>query len=331
MDFVLNNVGNTCYFNTGIQCLLNCPGFLDIFKDDHKGDLFASLKRFVSIVSNDNHEKATINNELKSLLKTSQSVFKGKLNVLAQNDLCEFILLLFDSLNEGMKNESLTNDTIRDICDNKETNKFDIICMQHWIRNIKTEYNTLNKNTSFLHISQIKCQCSKTHNNYEFNNNFQLDIQYSDNLYDCIRLFMRSVYLNCNDKDDTIEWKCDVCNKQERSKRVNVFWKLPKILIIFLKRFILTGSGFVKLNKTIDIPLELDMNKYALREGIDFTYSLKSVGCHIGRINFGHYYSVLKKENEWVLVDDDNRKVIENVKDYIDNSGYMLIYELNSS
>lgn len=71
----------------------------------------------------------------------------------------------------------------------------------------------------------------------------------------------------------------------------------PKILIINLKRFIF-GIDYAKKNKKhIDIPFELNLNKYLLVpcfETAMSTYSLYAIVSHSGSINFGHYIAFVK-------------------------------------
>ena len=79
------------------------------------------------------------------------------------------------------------------------------------------------------------------------------------------------------------------------------FWKLPKILIIFLKRY---NNSNMKLNSNIDFPLtDLDMSKYVLGYNKSkYIYDLYAVSNHVGGSFGGHYYAYCKNnDNNWII------------------------------
>ena len=73
---------------------------------------------------------------------------------------------------------------------------------------------------------------------------------------DCLRTFTEQEVLdgeNC--------WKCPKCKKYRRaSKRLSIF-RLPKILVVHLKRFgrDAIDGPLVKIGCPVDFPLELDL------------------------------------------------------------------------
>ena len=104
------------------------------------------------------------------------------------------------------------------------------------------------------------------------------------------------------------------------------FWKLPKVLIIVLKRF---GNDGIKKTNLINFPFELDLCKYCIgyRKNT-FKYDLISVANHDGSLNGGHYYSYVKNLNgKWYNYNDTN--VSEMSKSEIQtSSAYCLFYQL---
>ena len=163
-----------------------------------------------------------------------------------------------------------------------------------------------------------------------FNNTLQLDITDCTNLVQCLNQYVKSVYFNKSDDENSIEWTCDACNKQQLSKKVTTFWQFPNMLIIFLKRFVMNNSGrLVKLNHEILFPEVIDMKKYILNSSISSEYNLKSIGCHVGRLHFGHYYALLKKNNTWFNLDDEEKSELKELSPDAYRDGYMLVYELD--
>ena len=333
MDFTLDNLGNTCYFNTTIQCLFNFPEFLSLLQGD--GEITKLMKTLMNSVNKKDQEG--INCSLKDLLVGFQSKIENKMRVFAQNDLCEFILLLFDVLTNEMKITLSTDETKKlkqdltkkfNTITSKTIRNFNLICAHKWVDHFRKEYNDLDYLTNFMSVSQIKCDCSKLHHNYEFNNTLQLDVTDCKSLVECLNQYVKSVTFNEADNENTIEWTCDACNKQQPSKKVITFWQFPKILIIFLKRFVMNSSGkFAKLNHEVYFPEEIDLNKYALNSCSSTNYKLKSIGCHVGRLNFGHYYALLKKSDDvWFQIDDENKNEIKELHPKAYRDGYMLVY-----
>jgi ubiquitin C-terminal hydrolase len=210
--------------------------------------------------------------------------------------------------------------------------------------------SSINLSTNSLYVSQIKCgACSKLHNNYEFQNGIHLDIGDCDDkkfsLYDCFDQSIKINILNNEKETELQEWKCDVCKEQFPSNKSFIFWNLPKVLIIFLKRFraIDNSGNFVKNKRVVDIPQILNMKKYVLNPEQHTMYKLTSAGCHIGSLDNGHYYSMIKKnsvtvdnveyKNVWFSADDDVIDPLNkydfndhsNLQDYLKNA-YILIY-----
>ena len=71
-------------------------------------------------------------------------------------------------------------------------------------------------------------------------------------LYQCFQEHTKSEIL----KDENAWFNEKTNQKQDIEKKI-IFWSLPQILIIHLKRFHFTGR---KINKNIIVPLSLDLN-----------------------------------------------------------------------
>ena len=110
------------------------------------------------------------------------------------------------------------------------------------------------------------------------------------------------------------------------SKKVN-FWKLPKSLIIFFKRYDNQGS---KLENFINFPLQnLDMSKYVV--GYDreqYKYDLYGVSNHVGNTMGGHYFAFVKNNDDKWYKFNDNIVTTLHIDKVITNMAYCLFYKL---
>ena len=138
-------------------------------------------------------------------------------------------------------------------------------------------------------------------------------------------------FSKCEKLDESNEWYCSKCKKHRRGYKQLEIFRLPRYLILQLKRF-KNQFGFFSNSKNsalVDFPLEgLNLNKYLVGpRNNDYIYDLISVSQHHGLSFGGHYTSVCKKENIWYKFDDEDVERIDK-KRIVDSSAYILIYKL---
>eukprot|EP00124_Ichthyophonus_hoferi_P000477 Ihof_evm7s18 gene=Ihof_evmTU7s18 len=124
----------------------------------------------------------------------------------------------------------------------------------------------------------------------------------SVSLYDCLNLFTRQEELGNEDL-----WYCPNCKNHQHATKKFDLWKLPKILVIHLKRFCDFRWYRQKLDTYVDFPLEgLDLTKYVTRNSANVLYDLHAVSNHTGELGRGHYTSCAKNkvDNSWYNFDD---------------------------
>ena len=79
-------------------------------------------------------------------------------------------------------------------------------------------------------------------------------------LPDCIEVFSRPEILS-----DTNMWYCSVCKEHKRAEKKLDIWRLPKYLVIHLKRFAFTSIFRSKIDTVVEFPLEnFDLTQYEL-------------------------------------------------------------------
>ena len=145
-------------------------------------------------------------------------------------------------------------------------------------------------------------------------------------LENCFNSFSR-----CEKLDETNEWYCPKCKEHRRGYKQLEIFRLPKYLILELKRFKNQfGFFFNSKNSTyVKFPLEdLDLNKFLVGpKNKDYIYDLIGVSQHWGASFGGHYKKKKKKENIWYEFDDEDvRRTDENK--IVNSNAYVLIYEL---
>ena len=170
-------------------------------------------------------------------------------------------------------------------------------------------------------------------------NNNKIDIETNSSLIYCLKNYFGTEILRSKDK-----FFCEKCNSlQEAEKKVNLI-KLPKILIIQLKRFKMKNySNLIKLLGYVSIPKKFNAN-YLLKtkEEKEYNYKLKNMVIHLGqRGEYGHYFTLVNQENnKWInyndekstyLNENDISKFFGNVDENNINfysTTYLLFYEL---
>ncbi|KAJ1725119.1 hypothetical protein LPJ53_000682 [Coemansia erecta] len=180
--------------------------------------------------------------------------------------------------------------------------------------------------------NETKClSCERVTSRDERILDVSVDIHESSSVTSCLRQFAAGELLCHNNK-----FYCDSCGGLQEAERRMRLKRLPNILAVHLKRFKYhEGLGrYVKLSYRVNFPTELRVPNTAEETG-DHLYSLAAVVVHLGGGPFhGHYISLVRSGDLWVLFDDDSVEVIgENeLENYFGDqpnygSGYVLFYE----
>ncbi|KAH6562365.1 hypothetical protein BASA62_009209 [Batrachochytrium salamandrivorans] len=150
--------------------------------------------------------------------------------------------------------------------------------------------------------NETKClNCESITNRVEAFLDLSIDIDQYSSISSCLRNFSSSE-LNFTDTNATPPPRMKI-------KR------LPNILAIHLKRFKFQEQlgRYSKLSYQVSFPLELRLfNTADGAENSDRLYELHGVVVHIGSgPQSGHYVSLIKSENQWMLFDDDDVSIVD--------------------
>jgi ubiquitin carboxyl-terminal hydrolase 31 len=126
-------------------------------------------------------------------------------------------------------------------------------------------------------------------------------------------------------------WFNDTTKRYQNVKRGMMYWSLPNIMIIDLKRVQYTARGPTKITIPVEIPLRgLNMTSFVNGYKRDsYIYDLYAVCNHHGTFSgSGHYTaSICTASNQWYTFNDENVKQTEMKGDSItSNIPYCLFY-----
>jgi ubiquitin carboxyl-terminal hydrolase 8 len=301
----LGNVGYTCYLNTAIQCLSFCQPFLDFVLAcrQNSSSLLGELKLLLTELRI-NHKTVIPSRFVSKVAETLD------LPIYQQNDINEFITIFIDKLNQSIAEQ--VNIRLKPWDKNTMYDKQRLIMDTEWIKQVEKEYSELIPMFYGQTIMQITCgNCNYIGHNYEMFFNIMLPVIPNSNLSDCIDAYFSEEVMNY--------WTCDKCNCKANSKKSQRLWRLPRILIISLKRF---SSNSTKIEITTT---DLNLNKYILTKNIH--YKLVAVALHYGNLNSGHYSAIVKKDKYWFEIDDASVKNVgEQLPEYCHRHGYTFFY-----
>lgn len=215
----LQNIGNTCYMNAGLQMLLHNEDFCKlVLKYVSHSEILNKIGTFITSYYDDMTRSINMT-EIKNLIDERKDTFIGY----NQQDATEFIIFFLDIIDTEIKKINKQSTELNDIF------------------GLKINTRTKCKINSCLNIS----------NKIETTNFLLLDIENNmTNLNDIYRNYKSSEKLEGNEK-----YYCENCKeKRVASKRYSVENWSPHI-IMWLKRFKPINNSYQKMNQSIDIPL----------------------------------------------------------------------------
>jgi ubiquitin C-terminal hydrolase len=329
----LANLGNTCFINSILQILLRIPELNNLLNDkSYKNRInndinsllliewdylreemlrgindFISPNRFLILIQNISRIK-------------NIDVFSGY----QQNDVQEFLLFIIDCFHLALKKNIKI--TIKGVSQTKQ-DELAIKCYTKIQQMYENDYSEIFNMFHGIHVSQI------------FNENGDLISNNPETFY-CIDLPLPS--LNDN-KNPSLEECFDLYTSNEIldgdnmyfdenlgqkiiAKKNILFWSLPKILIIDIKRF---SARIMKLQQLLNFPLDnLNLSKYVIGyNSNEYVYDLFGICNHSGGVSGGHYTSFVRDNDDWYLCNDTQVIKIDDLNKIITPKAYCLFYK----
>ncbi|XP_075711344.1 ubiquitin carboxyl-terminal hydrolase 50 [Rhinoderma darwinii] len=307
----LRNLGNTCYMNAVIQCLSCTTPLVEYFFSWRFEKLIAREKKelvnaFANLMADIwfGKDKHVSPEDFLSIMCNVHPPFgKG-----AQQDAQELLIYTLNALHEDLASNVKKRPSDNAGSSSSTGSNASESVITRFLQGV------LRQNTACL-------VCGHTSDKEDVFTVLSLPIPAGDetSLQECLDCFFQQVMLTRTDKI-----LCPVCKiKQDASVKAQI-WKLPKILILHLKRFQYKGHLKRKLKTTIDFPLKnLDLSPFLSSSSEKHQkYKLYAVVNHFGELEFGHYTAFCKHPGtkEWNAF-DDIRKTVSPAPLHTDKNG----------
>jgi len=326
----LANLGNLCYVNSCVQILSHTYELNDFLLDEKYKTKLNDKPDSVLLLEWDKLRELMWSSNctiapwgfVKSVQKVAgmknQDIFSGH----SQNDTEEFLLFVIDSFHNALSREVDMNITGAAM---NETDKLAKVCYKMMKEMYVKEYSEMLQFFYGIHVNVLTSKDNQKILSMKPEPFSVLNLPIpatneSVSLIDCVDLHCKSELLEGDNA-----WLNEETNQKEDVNRMIVFWSLPDILIIDLKRWDNYGR---KIDKFIDIPMNnLDMSKYVKGyNSASYIYELYGICNHMGNSNGGHYDANVKNANgKWYNFNDTNVNEI-NEESVISNGSYCFFY-----
>ncbi|EJS43962.1 ubp5p [Saccharomyces arboricola H-6] len=361
LDFIvgLENMGNCCYMNCILQCLAGTHDLARMFLDNTysnfinfnntRGSKGLLAKNFANLVHNMHKHGAfkPLNSRITPVQTIQFKKICGHINFMysdsMQQDCQEFCQFLLDGLHEDL-NQNGGKKHLKELSEEEERVRENMSIRKasalEWERFLLTDFSAIIDLFQGQYASRLQCQaCAHTSTTYQTFSVLSVPVPRirTCTILDCFREFTKCEKLGIDE-----QWSCSKCLKKQPSSKQLKITRLPKKLIINLKRF---DNQMNKNNVFVQYPCFLDLTPYWARdfnhESIvnedipargqipPFRYRLYGVACHSGSLYGGHYTSYVYKgpHKGWFFFDDSIYRPIRFDNEFVTPNAYVLFYE----
>jgi ubiquitin carboxyl-terminal hydrolase 8 len=328
----LANLGNTCFINSILQILIRIPQLNNLLNNNLYINKLNNDINSLLLIEWDSLRKEMLSGTCTAIspnkfLIAIHNVAKIKnIQIFAgyqQNDVQEFLLFIIDCFHLALKRNIKI--TVDGEC-KTEQDKLAKKCYTTIQRMYETDYSEIFEMFHGIHISNIFNQNDQIISNViEIFYSIDLPLPPNSNknpsLEDCFNLYTSSEILD----GDNMYYDENLGEKIIAKKNI-LFWSLPKILIIDIKRF---SSRIMKLQQLLNFPIDnLNLSKYVIGYNPnEYIYDLFGICNHSGGVGGGHYTSFVKNENDWYLCNDTQVTKIDDLNKIITPKAYCLFYK----
>jgi ubiquitin C-terminal hydrolase len=325
----LANLGNTCFLNSTLQCISHTYELNNFLNNESYKSKINKKPESLILVEWDNLRKLMWSENcvispggfVGSIQKIARIKDKDIFTGYAQNDLPEFLLFLIDCFHETINRG--VNMNITGVAHN-DKDKLAIKCYEMLNNMYKNDYSEIVGLFYGISVTQIYRDNTILRQNPEpF---FLLNLPVPSEKQTCTLMDCFDLYTKHETLDGENKWFNDDTNTHEEVNKNVVFFSLPDVLIMDLKRF---NNSTRKTNTLIDFPLEnMDLSKYVIGYNkYDYQYDLYGICNHSGSSMGGHYTAYVKNANgKWYLFNDTNISEVTNIPSIVSSKAYCLFY-----
>ncbi|KDO28825.1 hypothetical protein SPRG_20028 [Saprolegnia parasitica CBS 223.65] len=346
----LQNLGNTCFMNSCLQCLSNVPLVMRYFRmgqhlqelneaSPTQGKLACVFGDLTQVLWQQAEFSSTRPVELKRVVGKLASRFIGY----EQHDAQEFLRFLVDGLHEDLNRikKKPAYYEIPGTATDKDVSE------EYWQFYVQRNVSALSEQFCGQLRSEVTCQTCQ-HRSVCFDVFWDLSIPVpkkgkslasrfsaartdDDNgvpVEDCLRAYTEEEHIK---EDDA--FYCAKC-KTHRSvvKKINL-QRCPHVLVLHLKRFSYSTFSRDKISTPIKFPADgLNLKEFCSKDNLHYDkswdYDLIGVIHHMGSLNGGHYTAECRnpENDQWY---DFNDETVSGIKKPHVSSGtaYILFYQ----
>nr|XP_057918419.1 ubiquitin carboxyl-terminal hydrolase 42 isoform X2 [Doryrhamphus excisus] len=296
----LQNMGNTCFLNSALQCLTYTPPFANYMLSREHSKTCHDLGFCMM---------CTMQNHIIQVFANSGNVIKpiGVLNELkriakhfrygSQEDAHEFIRYTVDAMQKS--------------------------CLP----GAKLDRQT--QATTFVHQvfggylrSRVKClNCKAVSDTFDPFLDITLEIKMAPSVSKALEQFVKPEQL-----DGENAYKCSKCKKMVTASKRFTIHRSSNVLTLSLKRFANFSGG--KITKDVKYPEYLDLRPFMSQsQGEAQLYGLYAVLVHSGfSCHAGHYFCYIKASNgQWFQMNDSS-VTVSDIRSVLNQQAYVLFY-----
>jgi ubiquitin carboxyl-terminal hydrolase 8 len=331
----LENMGNTCYINAALQCVLNCQPLVDYlisgtYEEEinpfnplgSQGELTRAIADLTKVQWKDAFE-VIMPKHLVELIREIAPIFAEGI----QHDAHELLSFLLDQLHEDLNRATDRTPINKQVYTNESDEKQ---AAKAWAQHLKRNSSVIVDLFQGQLKSTLRCaQCSYQSVTFDTFMYLSLPIPkrlQRPSLQDCLAEFTREEKLEAG-------WICPVCDTQVEAFKKFDIWKVPPVLMFHLKRFHFNSQMKGKITKFVRYPISnFDLSEYITGpQKHPPSYDLFAKTDHEGSLSQGHYSAACRnmKNQKWYCFDDEHVAKLfpENL---LTGTAYVLFYCKNS-